>query len=92
VTDIGYGPFYGIYDRTVRIDASINGSAKQIATTTPSTRGCIRMRLVAGYSWRFRVYHKEANYYWVGRSSWRYVRAGGTYNFGTVTVNSIYAG
>lgn len=92
VGDIGYGPFYGIYNRPVRVDAWVNGAAQEIMTFTPNTRGCLSIKLPAKYSWRFRVYHKEANYYWVGRSDWRYVKAGGSYNFGTVTIQSIYAG
>ena len=92
VTDIGYGPFVGIYTGPVNVDALIEGSGQQISTVETSTRGCITMKLVAGYSWRFRVYSFQANYYWVGRSTWKKVRSGGTYDYGTVTLDSIYGG
>ncbi|MEZ5381866.1 MAG: hypothetical protein R2754_08740 [Microthrixaceae bacterium] len=92
VTDIGYGPFVGIYTGPVNVDALIEGAGRQISTVQTNTRGCVSMRLVAGYTWRFRVYSYQANHYWVGRSGWKAVRSGGSYNFGTVMVDSIYGG
>jgi hypothetical protein len=41
-----YGTTYwGIYNRTVRVDAWVDGGPHQILTITPSTRGCVRQAL-----------------------------------------------
>lgn len=89
LNDIGYGPFWGIYSGPVNVDAWLDGQASQVATVETGTNGCINMALVAGYSYRFRVYSYQSNRYWVGNSDWLLVRSGGSYNFGNVIVEII---
>lgn len=54
VTDIGYGPFVGIYTGPVNVDALIEGSGQQISTGGDYTRGCITMKW-SPVNLRFRV-------------------------------------
>lgn len=90
--NIGYGAFWGSYTGPVNVDAWIKGQSSQVTTVETNSRGCVNMALIAGYSWRFRVYSHQSNSYWVGSSEWKYVRAGGRYDYGTVPVDIIYDG
>ena len=83
------GVFYGWgpYNRTVILDVWSEGRAHQVMTLTPGTNGCMSYHLLAGYYWRYRVFHFEAGKYFTGQTNWQYVTAGYTYNFGTLRVN-----
>jgi hypothetical protein len=84
-----YGKTYwGPYDRPVIIDAVVGGQAFQMGTILPNRNGCVSQPLVAGYSWRFRVYQKASGSYWLGQTGWQYMVDGYTYNFGTVWLQS----
>lgn len=84
-----YGTTYwGPYNRPVILDVWLDGQAHQVQTYTPGTNGCIRVNVVAGYYWRFRVYHREAATWYIGQTGWQYARAGYSYNFGTLRLSA----
>ena len=53
---------------------------------TPGTNGCLSQPVVAGFYWRYRVYHNENGRWYTGRTGWQLAAAGMNYNFGTLKV------
>ncbi|MDM7831115.1 hypothetical protein [Cellulomonas edaphi] len=81
--------YWGPYNRAVNVDVVLDRHWHKVTATTPNTRGCLRMKLVAGYTWRFRVYHYEARTWYVGRSHRVKVKAGHTYRLRTVWLEAL---
>ncbi|KQQ95446.1 hypothetical protein ASF62_02660 [Leifsonia sp. Leaf325] len=78
----GYGPF----NRTVSVDVLSNGTWYQYHQTTPGINGCLTINLYAGWTYRFRVYHNEANRWFIGQTGGAYLSPGGYLNYGTLYV------
>jgi hypothetical protein len=78
--------FWGAYDRDVIVDVLVNGVWHQYWILTPNINGCLTQRLWSGATYRFRVYHYEANRWYVGRSGAGFLAPNGYLNFGTVYV------
>lgn len=78
--------YYGAYGSyPVNVDAWVGGS-KQVLTVTTATNGCVTVTLVAGYSYRFRVYSYLGGRWYAGSTGWQYMLNGYNYNFGTLYV------
>ena len=80
--------YWGPYNRTVRVDAKVDGDWYEITTTTPNLRGCLSIGLAAGYRWRFRVYHHEAQTWYVKHSRSQWIKAGHSYRMRTVWIQT----
>lgn len=85
---VGGRVYWGPFNRTVTVDAWLNGQAQAVQTYTPNLNGCIRVPLVTGYHWRFRVYHRETSTWYIGQSGWQFANAGHNLNFGTVWLSA----
>jgi hypothetical protein len=78
--------YYGAYGSyPVRVDAWIGGAQQQLTLNT-APNGCVTVTLLAGYSWRFRVYSYLGSRWYVGSTGWQYMQNGYHYNFGTLYV------
>ncbi len=75
---------YGIYNRTVIIDAYTNTGWVQVGTVVPTTSGCLTQALPTGSYWRFRVFHLENRIYYLGTSNYVLPQNGAYYNLGTL--------
>jgi hypothetical protein len=70
--------------RPVYVDVLLNGAGHAMGTVRTGLNGCVTWPLVNGYTYRFRVYHREARCWWIGRTGWQYSAPGRNYSFGTV--------
>jgi len=81
--------YWGPYNRPVNVDAYYGGHWHKRATTTPNLHGCVAMKLQGGYKWRYRVYHYEAQTWYIGRSKTVKVKAGHKYRLPTVWLQAL---
>jgi len=77
----------GPYTNTIYVQAYVNGTWSNIATTR-SVNGCVNYPLIAGYYWRYLAQEIVGRTMWLGTSNWILPAAGRSYNLGTYYVTS----